>query len=183
MLAAGFSLDDFSVAADTITYTGSMQVSSDLDISTCDLKVTASGLTALNIHMDATLKAKTIEVFGTAHPGGGAHAITNNGKIITDTITSEAISSGGGGAHALMNYGEIEANSITTNADTSGGGGGAHGLDNTGTINANTMTIGAHNFINEGTIITKIIKFCYIYGKGSLQADQKICDTGCPCGG
>ncbi|MBR3913914.1 MAG: hypothetical protein IKJ28_06745, partial [Alphaproteobacteria bacterium] len=183
MSQAGFT--DFTVNGNTITYSGDMSVSKNLDISNCDLilKTTYGGLTVQN----ATLRVKNLIVDTLL--GRGIYIYSNGVIKATGNINVT-----GAGIH---NDGNIEASNIYSTAYTvraidngsrgtisventiSGISSKMYGIDNSGTIKATTVIgksesdHGIRNNSNGTTTATNIYYCKTIQNNGTSTGTQK----------
>ncbi|MBR4931837.1 MAG: hypothetical protein IKZ02_02285, partial [Alphaproteobacteria bacterium] len=159
MSQAGYT--DFTVTGNTITYNGEMEISSDLDISVCNLNINGT----LYVKSDkTTLKANNIIIKNTF----GIYGVRNAGTITANKIIAENLL----GAYGIWNDGTITATEIKgvsrsgrgiNNANSSvikanaviGISTDGTGTDNWGTIEANTVTGNSetsHGLSNWGAI-------------------------------
>ena len=162
MLAAGFKAEDFTVAGDTITYTGSMNLQTDLDISACHLILKNSETYSLIVNSGKTLKVKSIKstgMSGLLNMGEvtvteninvtGSLGIQNSNKM---NVGGDIIANGNGKEHG---YGVSNSGDLTVQGSIYGTGGEedhGYGITNTGTIKAKKIIgkttgklVGSHN--------------------------------------
>lgn len=131
MAAAGYNAANYTVSGNTITYTGAMTVSKNLDISNCNLIVKASNTTnGLAVNASVTLQAKSIDVTSNTSAISANSGLLNDGTIKTGSLTVNTSAFMGIRNNA---GGRIEATTITAIGSTRGG------IQNYGTINADTV--------------------------------------------
>ena len=100
MTSAGFDSDDFTMEGSTIKYTGDMTVSTDLDISACNLDV--AGM--LTVRLESTLKVNNVKAESSRNEG-----IFIDSGIIEATGNVTGIGSVTG---IWSSYGTIEATNV-----------------------------------------------------------------------
>ncbi len=190
MTSAGFSTDDFTMDGITIKYTGYMIVSTDLDISACNLDVDGT----LIVNSETTLKVNNVKAEGE----GSDRGISNYGGTIKATNvmgsgnnfgiyngergTIEATNVTGTGtnvnADGISNDGTIKATGDVTGTGT---GTDSKGINNDGTITATGDVTGIGNDFfgidNDGTITATNVYYCAtIYNSGTINVTpQYLC--------
>ena len=163
MLAAGYNAEKLSVAGDTITYSGKMDVTTDLDLSMCHLIVENTQGNGLVIAGSGTLKVKSVTGTGTEY------GISNSGRIET---TGQVKGKASGSGRGVYNTGEIEAATVS-------GEGSNHGVENGGIMTADIINGSDIYNASGGKMTAKSITGNGgmnngVYNYGMMQADTII---------
>ncbi|MBQ6854526.1 MAG: hypothetical protein IJO11_03680, partial [Alphaproteobacteria bacterium] len=162
MKKAGYNTSNFVVSDSVITYNEStMNVSNDLDISSCDLVVKGT----LSVKANTTLKVKNISA-----SQENSYSVSNYGTIIAENISGVSVNSKG-----VYNKGTIIAENISGIAVNN------KGVYNEGIIIAESVTGAAETstaVYNEGGTITAT----NVYYCQSISNSGKITGTiSCNC--